>query len=499
MEKKQKNLISRPPVVVILGHVDHGKSSLLEAIKDFKITSKESGGITQHIGAYEIEEKGKKITFIDTPGHEAFSAMRLRGAKVADIAILVVAGDEGIKPQTKEAIKIIKEANIPMIVVINKIDKPEANAEKIKRELAEQKIFVESMGGKTPCIETSAKTKKGIPELLEMILIVSEIENLQADLEKRAEGTVVESYLDEKRGPIATLILENGILKKGDIVGTSSVVGRVKTIQDFQGKPVEKAFPSMPAVILGFEKVPRVGEKFNVFNSLEEAKKELKEPTTTVSKSQLIINPNPKEKNVFNLILKTDVFGSLEAIEEVLKNIPQEKVILKIIRKEVGEINESDVELAKTINAVIIGFRVKTNQIAQKISLREKVKILNFEIIYELAQSVRQLMEKNVKEEVVKKSLGKAKVLMIFRTEKKRQIIGAKILLGKIIKSAFLEIFRNEEKVGSGKILMLKRDQNEVGLVEKGKECGILYEGDVKIEEGDILEIYINEKVRGEL
>ncbi len=284
-EKGSKKLITRPPVVVVLGHVDHGKSSLLEAIRDFKITAKESGGITQHIGAYEIEEKGKKITFIDTPGHEAFSAMRARGAQVADIAILVVDAADAVQPQTKEAVNVIKKAGIPMIVALNKIDKPTADPEKIKRELSKIDVLVESIGGKIPSIEISAKTKQGIDELLELILLVAEMENLKADLTSPVEGVVIESYLNSLRGPMATLLVQKGILEKKDIIGTNSAFAKIKNMEDFQGKTIDKALPSQPVVVLGFEKSPWVGEKFKKYNSIEEAtsrieKKERKKDIT---------------------------------------------------------------------------------------------------------------------------------------------------------------------------------------------------------------------------
>jgi len=272
-QEKKEGLQMRPPVVVVLGHVDHGKSSILEAVKDFKITAKEAGGITQHIGAYEVEHQGKKITFIDTPGHEAFSAIRSRGAKAADIAILVVAGEEGMKPQTKEAIFHIKKAGIPFIVAINKIDKAEANPEKVKRELSQNDVLVESMGGKIPSIETSAKTGQGVEGLLELILLVAEMEELKGDVEKPGEGVVIEAYLDAQRGPTATLLLRDGVLQQGDIVGTRSTSGKVKVLEDFQGNLLEKALPSTPCIVLGFENVPQVGEKFEVYSDLELAQK----------------------------------------------------------------------------------------------------------------------------------------------------------------------------------------------------------------------------------
>jgi len=492
---KNKKIISRSPVVVVLGHVDHGKSSILEEIKDLKITEKESGGITQHIGAYEVEHQGKKIIFIDTPGHEAFSAMRSRGARVADIAILVVAAEEGIKPQTKEAISHIKKAKIPMIVAINKMDKPGADPEKVKRELSVQDILVESMGGKIPSVETSAETGKGIPELLELILLVAEMEELKADVSKTAEGVIIESYLDPQRGPTATLILQSGILKRNDILGTSSVVGKIRIMEDFQGKAIKKAFPSMPAVVLGFENVPGVGEKFKVFDNIEAAKKEMENLFKPAPEALAI----DSDQRVLNIILKLDVLGSLEPIEEVLKELPQEKVVLKILKAEVGEINESDVKLAIGGKAKIIGFRVKADPIAQRLAEREKMKIICFDVIYELAQAVRELLGKRVSSEIVRNDLGKVKILEIFLIEKNHQIIGGKVIDGEARRGASIEVYRNEEKVGQGKIAKLQKEKKEIGEVGKGAECGILYQGDTKIEEGDILHVYIKESRKGEL
>lgn len=492
---KKNTLEVRPPVVVVLGHVDHGKSSILEAIKDLKITAKESGGITQHIGAYEVEHQGKKITFIDTPGHEAFSAMRSRGAKVADIAILVVAADEGVKLQTVEAISHIKKAQIPIIVALNKIDKSEANPEKVKRELIKEDVVVESMGGKVPSVELSARTKKGIPELLELILLVGEIEGLKTDTSKSPEGTIIEAYLDKLRGPIATLILDEGILKIGDISGTPSTFGKIKSMTDFQGKLVEKAPPSMPVIILGLESVPGVGEKIKVFPDIESAKQEIKKFEKLMPE---VLNIGQDVK-VLNVILKADVLGSLEAIEEVLKSLPQERVILRILKAEVGDINETDVKLAKGAKAVIVGFRVGTNPIARNLASREKIKIKNFEIIYDLIQVVRQALEKMIEPEVVRVDLGKVKILAIFRTEKSRQIIGGKVVDGKIKKGVSLEVYRNDEKVGKGKIIGLQRDKKDIEEIVKGFECGILYEGNIRLEERDILTAYTEERRKIEL
>lgn len=480
--------------MVVLGHVDHGKTALLDRIRKTKVAEREAGGITQHIGAYQIEHQNKKITFIDTPGHEAFSQMRSRGAKVADIAILVVAAEEGVKPQTKEAISHIKKSGIPLIATINKIDKPEANPEKVKRELAQAEIQVESMGGKVPQVLTSAKTGKGIPELLELILLVAEMENLKGDIHKTGEGVVIESYLDQKRGPTATLLVRDGILNQGEIVATPSTFGKIKILEDFQGKQLEKALPSLPCIAIGFEKVPQVGEKFEIYPDFESAQNYIEKKARKAEKGKVLFFEEGKK--VLNLILKADVRGSVEAIEEMLRNLPQEKVILRILESGVGEISENDVKLAKSSRARILGFRVKTNPSAVALAVRDNIKILTFEVIYELAQGVRQLMEKILEPEKVRTDLGKVKVLVIFRTEKSRQIIGGKVTEGEVRKGAAIEVFRQDELLGRGKMINLQKNKKDAGKVVKGEECGILYEGEVRIEEGDILQIYETKSAR---
>jgi len=486
--------MSRSPVVVIMGHVDHGKSSILEAIKDLRITAKESGGITQHIGAYEIEEKGKMITFIDTPGHEAFSAMRMRGAKVADIAILVVAAEEGLKPQTKEAIEHIKKAGIPMIVAINKIDKSTADPEKVKRELISQDVVVEDMGGKIPSVEVSAKTKKGIDHLLEIILLISEMEDLKADVTVPAEGVVIESRMDSFKGPVATVILEKGMIKKGDLIGTNSVFGKIKGLENFLGKAIDSAGPSVPVRILGFENVAAVGETVRAYQTQDEWKKE--EKTAKIEPEVLDILEGQK---VVNIILKSDVFGSLEAISEVLKTLPQEKAVLRILKAEVGDVNDTDIKLAKAANAKMICFRVKATPSAIKLAEKEKVTIINFDIIYEIAQAVRNLLEKSLGSETSRTDLGKVKIMAVYKNEKARQVIGGKVTVGVIRRGAYAEVVRNEEIMGKGKIVNLQKDKKEAVEVDKRNECGMMFEGDAKIEEGDILNIYIEERKKAEL
>ncbi|MBI2042441.1 MAG: translation initiation factor IF-2 [Candidatus Nealsonbacteria bacterium] len=496
-QQNQKNLQPRPPVVVILGHVDHGKSSLLEAIKDLKITAKESGGITQHIGAYEVEHKGKSITFIDTPGHEAFSAMRSRGAKVADIAILVVAAEESVKPQTKEAILHIKKAGLPLIVAINKIDKPEANPEKVKRDLAQLEISVESLGGSVPAVGVSAKTGKGIEDLLELIILVAEIQNFQGDQEGPGEGVVIESYLDSKRGPTATLLLREGVLRVGDIIATRSVFGKLKMLENFQGDGVEKATPSMPVVVMGLGAVPQVGETFEVYEDMESAQKYVAQKERKEEAGEVFVIEEGKK--ALNIILKTDVRGSAEAIAEGLKELPQEKVILRLLKSDVGDISETDVKLAKSGKAKIIGFRVKTAPTALVFAEREEIAIKAFEIIYELIQEVRQMMEKVLEPEKVRTEVGRMKAIAIFLSEKNRQIIGGKIVSGEVRKGVQVDVFRGEEFMGRGRIINVQKNKKDAERALRGDECGVLFEGDIKAEDGDILHFFTEEKRKGTL
>lgn len=486
-----KNLISRPPIVVVLGHIDHGKTSLLDRIRESHVAEREAGGITQHIGAYQIEHGGKKITFIDTPGHEAFSAMRSRGAKVADIAILVIDATEGVKAQTKEVISHIKKTQIPFIIALNKIDKPESDPEKVKRELQKEEIQVEEFGGKVPAVLVSAKTGEGIPDLLDLILLVAEMENLKTTLKEPARGVIIEAFLDSKRGPIATLLLDSGTLKTGDIVGTSSTFGTIKKLENFQGSLVKIANPAEPVILLGFNDVPRVGEGFKVFTALEVAKNNVGLFEKKAVSRVLEISP---EQKVLNLILKADVVGSIEAIEEVLQNLPQEKIILRILKSEVGEINKTDIELIREAKGAILGFRTKMDPVARLLSERERVKLIKAEIIYDLVEDVRKLMESRLEPEVVRQDLGKVKTLVIFITEKNRQIVGGKVMEGEVQKGAKIEVFKGEELAGRGKIINLQRDKKDIDMLSKGDECGILFEGNVKIEEGDVLVIYREER-----
>lgn len=502
LAKKSDELQPRPPVVVILGHVDHGKSSILEAIKDLKITEKESGGITQHIGAYQIEyatspETKSKITFIDTPGHEAFSVMRSRGAKVADIAVLVVAADEGVKPQTKEAIAHIKKSGLPVIVALNKIDKKEAQPERVKGELAKHGLVVESLNGQIPSVNLSAKTGQGIDELLEMIVLVAEMEELKTNPKQKASGVVIESCQDPRRGATATLLVKEGTLRNKHIIGTDSAYGRIKTMEDFQRQPIEKATASDPVVVTGFNQVPQVGEKFFVFDDLKEAQARIakKKAKRKEDKEVFVFEP---DKKVLNLILKADVQGSLEAIKESLKIIPGEEVALRILKAEVGEINESDIKLAESAQAKIVAFRVKISPFIRELAQRKKIKILSFEIIYELIQGVRELLAKLLEPEIVKNVIGQVKILSLFRREKDRQIVGGRVISGQVRKGALIEIEREDEKIGSAKLIQLQRNKKDIEEIAKGQECGILLESSTAVEKGDILTIYEEERKKKE-
>ena len=494
---------TRPPVVVVLGHVDHGKTTLIDKIRQTNIVAQESGGITQHIGAYQVEHNNKLITFIDTPGHEAFSQMRSRGAKVADIAILVVAADEGVKPQTKEVIDYIKKEKIPVIVALNKIDKPQANPEKVIGELANEGLIAEERGGDIPVVKISAKTGQGIDELLEMILLVAEMEELKADYQKPASGVVIESYLDSKRGPTATFLILEGTLKKGDIVLSGEAYGRARILEDFKGQPIETATPSTPVIVVGLNKVPVVGEVFNVENSEKEAENKalefLKQKEEKRRQEEARSLDEEEKKPALNIIIKADVQGSLEAIEEVLANINQDKVKINIIKKEVGDVSDSDVKLADSTNSLIISFRTNITPLASSLAERLGIKIKKYEVIYELVEGIKKGLSQLLGPELEIKTIGQLKVLAIFRKEKSRMIVGGKVISGKAENKTKVNVIRNNEVVGKGKVIQLQHNKQDVLEVEKGREAGVLFEGEPIIEEGDILEFYKEEMRRIEL
>ena len=498
VKQDEGGLAARPPIVVVMGHIDHGKTKILDWYRKTKVVESESGGITQHIGAYEVKHKDKTITFIDTPGHEAFSKLRGRGAKVADIAILVVAADEGVKPQTKEAIEIIRQNNLPFVVALNKVDKPEANPERVKKQLAEENVLVESYGGKTPLVEISAKVGQNMEELLEMLLLVAELENLTSHPGALAEGVVVEANLDARRGNTATLLVRDGTLRKGDVLVVGDRIETIKIFEDFMERPIKEAGPSSPARITGLSEVPAAGEIFRAFSSKGAAEKYI-EGLEAEKKSP----PPPhapasgEEQPTFNLLLKADVAGSAEALEDALKKIKSEPVKINIIRSGVGDINESDVKRALATKMVtIIGFKVGVDASVRALAEQSNVRIITGEVIYELLDETKKKIEEMIPPEIRKTILGRAKILKVFKQDGAQQIVGGRVEEGVIKKGVQAEVQRRKENVGRGSILQLQQNKQDVDEVQKGTEFGIMIDSSTAIEEGDVLEIFQEEVIK---
>ncbi|KKT82523.1 MAG: translation initiation factor IF-2 [Candidatus Yanofskybacteria bacterium RIFCSPHIGHO2_02_FULL_44_12b] len=502
-KSQNSNVKIRPPIVVILGHVDHGKTKLLDTIRSTKVAEGESGGITQHIGAYQTEVNGKKITFLDTPGHEAFTAIRSRGVKVADIAVLVIAADESVKPQTKEAIRIIKEEKIPLVVAVNKIDKEGANIERVKQDLAAEDILVEDWGGKVPLVQISAKQNKNIDDLLDMILLIADLEALEEDLSGPAEGVIIESNLDKRRGYVATAIVLKGILKIGNWVAIGTSVGKVKSMENFLGKPVFESVPSEPVLITGWSSAPDIGKKFITTESKEEA---LKISAANVNLDPLFVflkgekeNPEDPKKKILNLVIKSDVSSSLEAIDTSLKAIKSDEVEFRVITYDIGNINEADIKTAIGAKAEVIGFRVGVDESVKKMAEREGVKIASFDIIYQLIEFVRKEMAGLLDPEIKKIPLGKLKILAVFKKDPKWQIVGGKVVSGKIMRGAMADALRGNVAIGSGKISQLQHNKEDTQEVKEGFECGIRFDTAGKefkeIKVGDILDVYEEEKL----
>lgn len=497
-EAKNKNLTTRPPIVVVMGHIDHGKTKLLDTIRKTNVVEKESGGITQHIGAYEIVHNGKKITFIDTPGHEAFDQMRSRGAAVADVAILVVAADEGIKPQTLEALKHIMDAKIPYIVAINKIDKPEANIDRIKMQLAEKEVLLEGWGGNVPFQPISAKIGDGIPELLELILLVSEMEELKADHNLNGTGVVIESHMDPQKGVVASLLIENGTVNAGDFVVIGSIYGKIKSLENFLGKAIKEATFSSPILVLGLPSVAPLGETFIIVKDKKEAERMSEENAKKIleQKTASKIQAEEKtEKAILNIILKADVAGSEEALTKMVSNLNFEKVAAKIIKTGVGAIDESDIKFAKASGATICGFKIKIPSPIQMQAENSKIKIITADVIYELIDAIKEEMKKMLKPEIERNLIGKLSVLATFKhLANGDQVIGGKVTSGIAKKSAVVDVIREGTKIGQGKLTRLQQDKVDAPEVPQGKECGILFtptsSKDLKIQPGFNLEFY---------
>lgn len=495
--ERPDDLAVRPPVVVIMGHVDHGKTKLLDAIRNSNVVDQEAGGITQHIGAYQITHNNKAITFIDTPGHEAFTAMRNRGAKVADIAILVVAADDGVKPQTVEAYRIIEAAKLPFIVAINKIDKPDANVDRVKQELSSQlNILVEDWGGKIICAPLSAKEGTGVNELLDMIILVSEMtaDTLKADKDVPAVGTIIESKLDKGEGPIATVLVQNGTLKVGDLISFNGLsCGKVRSLKDHTGSLVEKAIPGMPVKLNGLKFVPEVGDVLEVGEG--ERFKQQKNRSTISQNIKLDNNKEEVAGPVINLIVKSDTIGLGEAIENSISKMDSQGVLVKIVAKGLGNITEGDVIRAETNHAILVGFNVKLAPHAEELARDKGIKVSLYSIIYDLLNDIKEKIQELVKPEVERIDLGRLKVMAIFRKESKLQILGGRVLDGQLKINCKLEIKRGDEIVGTGNLGGLQSGKVDVQRVEENQECGLRFEGNSVIEVGDILVCYEEKQI----
>ena len=503
----EETRVSRPPVVCVMGHVDHGKTSLLDAIRSTNVISREAGGITQHIGAYMVKCNGQDITFLDTPGHEAFTAMRMRGAQATDIAVLVVAADDGVMPQTIEAINHAKAAGVDIIVAVNKIDKPTANIERVKQELSEYELIAEDWGGQTIFVPVSAKTHEGIDTLLEMILLDAELKDLKANPNRKARGLVIEAQLDKGRGPVATILVQKGTLHVGDNVAAGSCYGKVRAMIDDKGRRVKEATPSMPVEILGLNDVPNAGEIFVNTENEKEARsfaetfiKENREKLLADTKTQLTLdslNSQIKEGSLkeLNLIVKADVQGSVEAVKQSLLKLSNEEVVVKIIHSGVGAINESDVSLASASNAIIIGFNIRPDAMAKSVAEREKVEIRLYRVIYQAIADVEAAMKGMLDPIYEEKVIGHAQVRQIFKASGVGNIAGSYVTDGMFQRGCKIRISREGEQIYEGSLASLKRFKDDVKEVKEGYECGLVFEKFNDIQIDDIVEAYIMEEV----
>jgi len=506
----EKDQLKRAPVVTIMGHVDHGKTSLLDVIRLANVAEKEAGGITQHIGAYQVMQNGQKIVFIDTPGHEAFTRMRSRGAKVTDIVVLVVAADDGVMPQTLEAIDHAKAAKVPIIVAVNKIDKPNAQPDRIKQQLSDRGLLAEDWGGDTVMVPVSAKTKEGIPLLLEMILLVAEVQDLKANPERPAMGSVLEAKLDRGRGPVATVLVRNGTLHVGDFFICGQVFGKVRALINDRGEPIREAEPSTPVEVLGLDTLPDAGDSFQVVTDTAKAKqivmyRESKARETAMAKTgRITLEQFHKlaaagETKELPIILKADVGGSAEVITDTLNKLSTEKIRVRVLHSGVGAINESDVLLASASNAIVIGFNVRPERNAANLADQEKVDIRLHTIIYNLTDEIKLAMTgllSPVYKEVFK---GKAEVREVFRVTKVGMVAGCFVAEGNITKDSQLRLLRDNIVIHTGKVGSLRRFKDEASEVRAGQECGIVIENFSDIKVGDTIEAFITEKLAVDL
>jgi translation initiation factor IF-2 len=507
-EDSEESLVDRPPVVTIMGHVDHGKTSLLDAIRETEVAAGEAGGITQHIGAYQVHHERKTITFLDTPGHAAFTAMRARGAKVTDIAVVVVAADDGVMPQTKEAIDHARAADVPILIAVNKIDKEGAQPDRVRNELAADGLTPEDWGGETVYCDVSAKTHEGLDNLLDMILLVSELEELGANPDAPASGTVVESQLDPGRGPVVTILVQRGTLAVGDALVGGPQWGRVRAMHDFTGDRVQKAGPGMPVEVLGFDGVCEAGEHVRVVENDRRARQLAQErgnrlktealarrQARKVSLEEVFSRAQEGDIKELNIVLKADVAGSLEALQDEIAKVPQEQVGINIIHSQTGGINESDVMLASASDAIVIGFNVRPLADARRAAEREGVDVRTYSVIYKITEDLRNAMEGMLEAVEVEEILGEAEVKQTFKASKVGRIAGCIVSEGKVARDASVRLIREGTVIWDGKLGSLRRFKDNVQEVEEGQECGIVLEGYADVKEGDVLEFYKTKQV----
>jgi len=489
MDPKNKNLTIRPPVVVVVGHIDHGKSTLLDYIRKTATTEKEAGGITQHISAYEAELKisgqKRKITFLDTPGHEAFCSIRERGTRIADVAVLVVSAEDGVKPQTVEALNCITKDSTPFIVALNKIDRPNADIDRIKTDLAENGVLVEGWGGSVPIVPLSAKTGEGITDLLEIIALQSDLEELVGDSSLMAEGFVVESNLNPKQGIAATLLIKNGTMKTGMYIASIGAYAPIRAIENYNGESLKEATFSSPVKIIGWNTTPMVGQGFRTFHKKEDAIEFAGENDNSQTETNQEFTPKGQAR--LEIVLKTDALGSLDAVEYELKKLSSDKITVKIISKGIGSITEKDIKTASIKNSLILGFNVSSDKIAEMLAMRDKVEVKTFKIIYELIDFLKEKVREATPVETMEVATGSAKILRVFSKNKDKQVAGGRVEEGEIKSGSVVKIYRRESQIGEGKIKELQVQKVKIDTVKEKQEFGMMLESKIELSEGDII------------
>lgn len=502
--------VTRPPVIAVMGHVDHGKTSLLDAIRTSDVAKGETGGITQHISAYQINHNGREITFLDTPGHEAFAALREHGAQLTDLVIIVVAADDGIKPQTLEAIRFARKANVNMVVAINKIDKEGADPNRIKQQLADNNLLVEEWGGNTIVVEVSAKTKQNIDKLLDMVLLVTDVEELKADQDIPAAGLIIEAHMEQGRGPVAVALVESGILNPGDFIVAGSTYARIRNLETPEGKPIRQVKPSTPVVITGFKEVPRFGDEFRQCKSEKEARaaaaktgEERKNDTSKgINSTELIrIIDRSNQLNEFNVIIKADAQGSIKSVIDSLRSMDTEEVAVRVVASGIGSITENDIHLAHSGNAVIYGFNVSVPNNVKQIANRDKVRVRIYGIIYELIDDAKEEMTQLLPSEIVETEMGRLVVKGVFKTAKSEIICGGEVTKGKLVCPSLAKVFREKDLISEVEIINLKHGPTDTKEVLEGEMCGVSLstQNKLDIQEGDRIECYTREIVARKL